>query len=58
MYFTDGTLSSCIEMSLTSLKDIEICFQNKVVFSSFCTFASMSYNPDTGIKDLHCSLKL
>ena len=36
MYFTDGTLSSCTEISLTSLQDIELCFQNKVIFSSFC----------------------
>ena len=36
MYLTDGTLSSCTEMSLTSLKDIDLCFQNKVIFSSFC----------------------
>ena len=35
-YFTDGTLSSCTEISLTNLKDIELCFQNKVIFSSFC----------------------
>ena len=34
MYFTDGTLSSCTEISLANLKDIE--FQNKVIFSSFC----------------------
>ena len=38
MYFTDGTLSSCTEMSLTSLKDIELCFQNPLL---------LSYNPDT-----------
>ena len=31
MYFTDGTLSSCTEISLTSPKDIELCFQNKVI---------------------------
>ena len=36
MYFTDGTLSSCTEISLTSLKDIKLCFQNKAIFSSFC----------------------
>ena len=50
MHFTDGALSSCTEISLTSLKDIELCFQNKVIFSSFVSFVSMSYNPDTGIK--------
>ena len=38
MYFTDGTLSSCTEMSLTSLKDIELRFQNPLL---------LSYNPDT-----------
>ena len=59
MYFTDGSLSSCTEISLTSLKDIELCFQNKVTFFQvFVTFASMSYNPDTGIMDPHFSLKL
>ena len=35
MYFTEGLLSSCTEMYLTSLKDIELCFQTKVNFSSF-----------------------
>ena len=58
MYFTDRTLSSCTEISLTSLKDIELCFQNKVIFSSFGILSSMSHNPSTGIKDPHFSLKL
>ena len=58
MYFIDGTLSSCTEISLTSLKDIDLCFQNKVIFQVFVSFASMSYNPDTGINDPHFSLKL
>ena len=58
MYFTDRTLSSCTETSLTSLKDTELYFQNKVIFSSFVSFASMPYNPDTSIKDPHFSLKL
>ena len=62
MLFTDGTLSSCTEISLTSLKDIELCFKKKVIFSSFCIlcfyiFVSFtSYNPDTGIKDPHLVL--
>ena len=41
-----------------SLKDIELSFQNKVIFHIFVSFAFMSYNPDTGIKDPHFSLKL
>ena len=42
MYFTDGTLSSCTEISLTSLKDIELCFQNKAIFfQGFVCFASV-----------------
>ena len=40
MYFRDGTLSSCTEISLTSFKDIELCFQKKVIFSSFCILFS------------------
>ena len=58
MYFTDGTLSSCIEISLTSPKDIKLCFQKKVFFQVFVSFDSMSYIPDTGMKDPHFSLKL
>ena len=49
-------------MGQTSLKDIELCFQNKAglffFFQAFVSFASMSYNPDTGIKVPHFSLKL
>ena len=58
MYITDGTLSSCTEISLTTLKDTELCFQKKVFFQVFVSFASMSYNPDTGVEDPHFSLKL
>ena len=31
MYFTDETLFSCTEISLTSLRDTELSFQNKVI---------------------------
>ena len=57
MYFTDGTWSSCREISLTTPKDIESCFKNKVIFQVFVYFAFMSYNPDTSIKDPYFSLK-
>ena len=58
MHFTDGT-SSCTEISLTSLQDIKLCvFRIKLFFQVFVSFASISYNPDTGIKDYHFSLKL
>ena len=32
MYFTEETLTSCSELSLASLKDIELCFHKKVIF--------------------------
>ena len=57
MCFADGTLSSCTETSLISLKDIELCFQNTVFLKVFVSFASISYNPNTGIKDPHFNLK-
>ena len=44
-------------MSLTSLTDIELCFHNKVFFQVFVYFTSMSYDPDTGIKDPYFTLK-
>ena len=31
-----SSLTKRTEISLTSLKDTELCFQNKVIFSSFC----------------------
>ena len=45
------------EISLASPKDIELCFQNKVIFQDFVYFASMYYNPDKSIKDSYFSLK-
>ena len=57
MYFTDELWSSCREISLTSPKDIELCFHSKVIFQVFVSFTFMSYNPDTGIKNPHFSLK-
>ena len=42
MHFTDGTLSSGTDISLTSLKDIELCvFRIKLFFQVSVSFASV-----------------
>ena len=51
MYFTDGPLSSCTEISLSSLKILSCVSRIKLFFQVFVSFASMPFNPDTGIKD-------
>ena len=43
---------------LLVLKILSCVFRIKLVFQVFVSFASMSYNPDAGIKDHHLSLKL
>ena len=43
---------------LLALKDMSCVFRINLFFQVFVSFPSMSYNPDTGIKDPHSSLKL
>ena len=43
---------------LLVLKILSCVFRIKLFFQVFVSFAYMSYNPDTGIKDPHFSLKL
>ena len=43
---------------LLLLKILNCVFRKKFFFQVFVSFASMSYNPDTGVEDPHFSLKL
>ena len=58
MYFTDGNYLHVQKYILLVLKILSCVFRVKLFFQDFVSFASMSYNPDTGIKDPHFSLKI